>query len=286
MRDDFCAFILSYKRADRVKTYDALRRSGYTGKIYIVVGDDDPTIDEYRRRYGDQVLVFPKEEMAQRYDQGDNFYGRQSVVYARNACWELAKKVGAQYFIELDDDYGDFLYRLAGKRAGEIFSQYHGWIIKSIDRVFDAMVRYLDDTNSATIAMSQGGDHIAGKENGDIKITRKAMNSFVCNVDRPFYFLGRINEDTTAYVTLGNRGYLFWTHWPLQLNQTQTQQNLGGLTETYLDLGTYVKSFYSVMYAPSCVTVEQSKSMRRMHHKIAWDNAVPKIIHERHRHAS
>lgn len=35
--------------------------------------------------------------------------------------------------------------------------------------------------------------------------------------------------------------------------QMQTQKNAGGMTETYLESGTYLKSFYSVMYAPSCV---------------------------------
>lgn len=39
----------------------------------------------------------------------------------------------------------------------------------------------------------------------------------------------------------------------LCLHQMQTQKNAGGMTETYLESGTYLKSFYSVMYAPSCV---------------------------------
>ena len=35
---------------------------------------------------------------------------------------------------------------------------------------------------------------------------RKAMNSFICSVDRPFQFVGRINEDVNTYVLLGSRG--------------------------------------------------------------------------------
>ena len=46
---NFCAFILSHGRANNVKTYETLRRQGYTGDIYIVVDDEDKSIEEYRR---------------------------------------------------------------------------------------------------------------------------------------------------------------------------------------------------------------------------------------------
>ena len=64
--------------------------------------------------------------------------------------------------------------------------------------------------------------------------------------------------------------------------QMPTQQNGGGLTDIYLDLGTYVKSFYSVIYAPSCVKIKMmGVAERRFHHSIKWNNAVPKIINQK-----
>jgi hypothetical protein len=39
------------------------------------------------------------------------------------------------------------------------------------------------------------------------------------------------------------------------VDQKETQATLAALTEIYLELGTYVKSFYSVIAAPSCVKV-------------------------------
>lgn len=281
MRDDFCAFVLSHGRPDDVPTVTSLRRSGYSGRFYIVVDDEDDTLPLYRARFGDRVLVFSKDAVAAEYDQGDNFRDRRSVFFARNACWSLAEAVGCRYFVELDDDYTSFLYRLVGTRAKDTRPRLHGWTIENIDRVFEAMIGFLDATGAASVAMSQGGDHIGG--NADVKFPRKAMNSFVCDATRPFPFLGRINEDVSTYVTLGNRGSLFFTYWPLQLNQNTTQRHAGGMTELYLDAGTYVKSFYSVMYAPSCVTVVRSASMRRLHHSILWPSAVPKIVAERWR---
>jgi hypothetical protein len=83
------------------------------------------------------------------------------------------------------------------------------------------------------------------------------------------------------YVENGRRGSLFVTIPRLRLWQQQTQQNSGGLTDIYLDLGTYVKSFYSVMYAPSCVKLTTMGSThRRLHHMVLWNNAVPRIVDE------
>lgn len=67
----FVAFILTHGRPDRVLTYEKLRKHGYTGKIYIVCDDEDKTLPEYRKRFGD-VLVFSKSEIAKTFDEGDN----------------------------------------------------------------------------------------------------------------------------------------------------------------------------------------------------------------------
>lgn len=280
MSEKFAAFILSHGRPDNVQTYHFLASCGYTGVIYIVCDDTDSTLPQYRQKFGSKVLVFSKEAVADHMDLGDNFpnSGRISnaVVYARNAVWGLAESLGVEYFIVLDDDYFNFSYRPLIE--GKVVSR----TIRNLDRVFRAMVDFLKATKASTVAMSQGGDHIGGA--GLVpRLTRKAMNSFVCETARPFKFFGRLNEDVSAYITLGNRGALFFTYWLLQLEQPHTQQNAGGMTDIYLDGGTYTKSFYSVLYAPSCVRVAYNSDMRRLHHQVNWTNAVPKIINETHR---
>jgi hypothetical protein len=37
LRNDFCVFILTHGRADRVYTYKTIRNQGYTGPIYLVI---------------------------------------------------------------------------------------------------------------------------------------------------------------------------------------------------------------------------------------------------------
>jgi hypothetical protein len=112
---------------------------------------------------------------------------------------------------------------------------------------------------------------------------RKAMNSFFCKTARRFWFFSRLNEDVNTYMSLGNRGRLFLTIPDVLLKQAQTQGNTGGMSVAYLAGGTYVKSFYTVMIGPSYCKATVTASMQRIHHKISWNNAVPKILDDTHK---
>lgn len=281
MADKFAVFILTHGRPHRVITYNTLRRQGYTGDIYIIVDNEDATIDEYRANYGDKVIVFDKLAISKTFDTGDNFNDRRAVIYARNACFNIAWELGLDYFLQLDDDYQDFYYRF----TGDLF--YTDRRVKNLDGVFEAALEFYQSIPALSIAMGQGGDYIGGKQSttgGRLWLKRKAMNTFFCSLSRPFRFVGRINEDVNTYVGLGNRGHLFFTFFNTKINQGDTQSNAGGMTELYLDSGTYVKSFYTVMYQPSCTKLyDMGESHKRIHHKINWRNAVPCILSEDHR---
>lgn len=113
---------------------------------------------------------------------------------------------------------------------------------------------------------------------------RKAMNSFICSVDRPFEFKGRINEDVNAYTQLTSVGKIFLTIVQCNLQQKITQSNSGGMTDVYRDSGTYVKSFSSVIVFPSGVKVTLLNSHhKRIHHNVYWENTAPKILQEKWR---
>lgn len=284
MRDDFCAFILTHGRPDKVLTYKTLLNAGYTGKIYIVIDNEDKTEARYRENFGDMVLQFDKAASAQTFDEGDNFNDRRAIIYARNSCWDLARKVGCKYFIQLDDDYTNFALRFNSKNEGIYVAT------KKLDCILEVLIDYYKSINCLSFAMSQGGDLIGGTKGVAPKLKRKAMNSFICDVDRQFQFIGKINEDVNTYTNKSRSGALFFTTMHAQLVQVNTQKNKGGMTDIYLDKGTYIKTFYSVMYCPSSVRVSTiSDSGRwgnpqpRIHHKINWTATAPKIIRESHR---
>jgi hypothetical protein len=276
-------FILTHGRPDRVYTYNTLKKSGYTGKVYIVIDDEDKTAEEYRKRFGDAVLQFSKEQVAREFDEGDNFNDRRAIFYARNACWKLAEQVGCRYFVQFDDDYYIFGYQCDRNLRYKYFT-----VRRSMDQLLSAMVDFYEESGALTVAMSQGGDWMGGESSWDgPNLRRKAMNSFVCSNQRPFSFVGRVNEDVNTYTSMSRTGGLFLTVRQVKLDQKQTQSNAGGMTEMYLDSGTYVKSFYSVMYSPSCVKVGVMGDPRsghvRLHHNIDWPRTAPCILREEHR---
>ena len=160
----------------------------------------------------------------------------------------------------LDDDYNRFDYSF--KKDLQYNTAHKP--IKNINKVFDVLLSFYKETNIKSIAMGQGGDFIGGHQSGLWKkqISRKCMNSFLCSTKRPFQFISRINEDTTTYTYLGSKGDLFFTTALLRLNQKDTQSNEGGLTDIYLDQGTYV---------------------RRLHHRVKWNNTVPVILEEKYK---
>lgn len=279
----FAVFILSNGRPDNVITYQTLRTHGYTGKIYIIVDDEDKTLNEYKKKFKDEVIVFSKSHYKGKFDVMDNFTNNKVIVYARNACYDIARKLNLDYFFEYEDDYTNFQHRFIENDS------LRGKTIRKLDKVLELMIECLDETNANTIAFAQGGDFIGGAgsfKNNTFK--RKAMNSFVFKVNqdpsKDTIFIGRMNDDVNTYLTQGKIGKLFFQISNICLVQLTTQSNSGGNTEVYKTLGTYVKSFYSVIASPSCCKISlMGRINKRIHHSITWKNAVPKIINEKYK---
>lgn len=281
MKHNFAVFILTHGRPDNVVTYHTLKKQGYTGKIYLVIDNEDKTADQYYETFGkDNVVMFDKLAISKEFDTIDNVPERRTVVYARNACFKIAEEKGIDYFLELDDDYDQFRLRI----------QDNGFLrsanIKDINQLFDYMIDFLETSGAITVAFAQGGDYIGGVESKVWKdqLARKAMNTFFCKTSRKFNFIGRINEDVNTYTTLAMRGALLFTTAKVMINQGTTQANTGGMTDVYLDSGTYVKSFFTIITAPSCTRIStMGNKFRRIHHKILWNNCCPKIINQKYK---
>jgi hypothetical protein len=275
-------FILTHGRPDNIKTLHMLERCGWTGKTYIVIDDEDTRADEYFERYDDMVLQFNKKEVADRIDDADTSGDRRAIIYARHASQTMAKDLGYDYMLQLDDDYADLRYRFV--KNGSLTS----FRVKDFDSLAEATFKFLDDTNALTVAFGQGGDMIGGINSPNYKsgLQRKVMNSFFLRTDRYVDFKGKINDDVNLYVVYGAQGELMFTSFHVNVLQMATQTNQGGMTELYLEEGTYAKSFYSVMMAPSCVKIyPMGTANRRLHHKVDWRYAVPKIINQKYRKA-
>jgi hypothetical protein len=280
MTESFCVFIISHGRASNVITKRTLAKCGYTGPVFIVIDNEDRQSDEYRKNFGaDTIVVFDKLYYASLVDSCDNFQNRRTTTHARNACFDIAKEKGFDYFLVLDDDYTGFF--LVGKNQKNTTDRK----IARLGIIFDCVIRFIDSNKEIdSVCFMQSGDTIGGMLNYETWNTifpfqkRKAMNSFFCKTSRRFWFFSRLNEDVNTYLGLGMRGRLFMTIPQVLLQQKQTQTSAGGMSDAYVASGTYVKSFYTVMQFPSFAQCDFRSQMGRIHHRISWNNAVPKII--------
>ena len=285
MNKPFCVFIISHGRPDKVTTLRTLKRCGYTGPLFIVCDNEDKTVDQYRENYGtDMVLMFDKPYYASLVDSCDNFQDRRTTTHARNACFDLAKERGFEYFLVLDDDYTSFCGVLAG--ANNTTDNK----VRCFDSIATSICFFLEsDARIDSVCFMQSGDTIGGMDNFHKFNSyfpfrkRKAMNSFFCKTSRRFWFFSRLNEDVNTYLGHGSIGRLFLTLPQILLQQAQTQATGGGMSDAYIASGTYVKSFYTVMICPSFARATYQGHLGRIHHKISWNNAVPKILDEGNR---
>ena len=278
-RNNFVAFILTHGRADNVQTYKTARKAGYTGRIVLVLDDEDEQREQYFAIYGkENCYVFNKQKYV---ESTDNIMrgSRGVIVYARNACFDIAKELGYKYFIELDDDYYEFSWKFDERGR---FRQRH---ILDLNFVWRRMLEYYISCPFTTLAMAQCGDFVGGAGNQmarTIGAKRKAMNSFICATDRRFQFVGRINEDVNTYTWLSMQGKIFLTLAQVVLNQEMTQTNKGGMSEAYHGEGTFQKSFSSVIVCPSAVKMGMMGNInKRLHHHVSWKNVTPMIVSER-----
>lgn len=295
---DYLIMIASYKRSSFLKThtYATLKKLKTNAKILIICSDDDDTIDDYKKIFGDEnIFVFNKDyyENKLHIDVGDSFYRanniKKGILWARNVQFEVARKFGYRYFLFLDDDYDSFSLRrkfINPKDNKAIYSSGQRIIPGKFDEVCEHYFRILDSQPFMyCTAFCQRGDMIGGLENILYKkgYKFKAMNAFFCDIEKEFRYMGRINEDVNAYTTYNNKGQLFLTLSDVCLNQPTTQMTSGGMSDIYKQFGTWLKSIYSVMYSPNAVKINTMGNKRetfRIHHNIEFDYCVPKILNQ------
>lgn len=277
---DVLVVILSHGRPRKQTTYSMLKKYGYRGDIVILCDNLDETLEEYRQLYPGIIHVFDKNNEMERSDSADNFRKTISSMYARNASFDVAKNLGYKYFLQLDDDYNEIRTRVGSDLSFRYKASY-GTVTEQIL----SLVKFLQNTGVDAVCMSQGGDWLGGAKSfikEGVRMSRKAMNSFVFRTSSHVRFSGLLNEDTNLYTSKGRAGCVFITYLPLSINQIATQRSPGGMTPAYLESGTYVKSFYSVVHAPSCVKISTLGfgKRSRIHHKVSWENCAVKIVPE------
>ena len=278
--NDFAVMIICHGRAENTPSYLSLRKYGYSGRIIIVCDDEDKDLPNYQAIYP-EVEVFSKREVLKYTDPMDNKGDMRCAVYARNACFDIAEKLGIKYFCEADDDYLGWVYRW--EEDGVLYRSTSA----NLDAVFEAYLDFLEtDDNIYSVAFGQPGDYIGGcgSRLHQKKYRRKCMNSWICKTERRFVFNGTMEDDFLTYSLLGSQGKIFITFDGFMIDQPETQQVKGGMTDMYLGAGTYQKSWYGVLCCPSFVKIGMMGDRHyRIHHNVDHESAYPMIISDKYK---
>ena len=275
-------FIMSHGRPDKQFTYTTLRREGYTGPIRIVCDDEDSTVDQYKANFPGEVLVFNKVETIKKTETFYNQPYHKTVMYARHTLYDFSRQLGWTHFIMMDDDYYHIYFKWNHYYKEVGLTRFKGMEAQRLDELFDATFDFLAVSKANTISFAQGGDTLGGSSGkaGTHYLSRKAMNSHFVDVSRPLDFRGFVNEDVNLYAEFPGNRFIFQTN-RVSVDPAHTQQSAGGATDLYLAFGTYVKSFMTVMCAPSCTKVkwmQNGKQQGRLHHMVKVKNACPAIV--------
>ncbi len=275
--NDFAVCILTFGRSEKVYTYNTLRRQGYTGRIFLFCSIDDEQLPEYQKKYGNEVVVFDKKDIVKRMDIMDNLDEWRCGVFARNAMMEMAPTLGIRYMCQIDDDMTAIYW--SKDSQGNVSRTK----VSDLDSIFCSVIKYYKKSGAMAISFSQGGDLLGGSANPVFtqnKVRHKTMNTWFVSTDRPLVWNGRMNDDILTS-TIGNyRGQLFICLPNLYIVQTVTQQDSGGMTELYQAFGTYAKSMYLFIAAPSAIHVTFLSVMKRVHHKLVNKYSFVRVIRE------
>ena len=179
---DYAIFIISHGRPNVQKTYDFLASKNCTQNTFIVCDDLDKTLDEYRRNYGDRVLVFNKQRYMDVVDVFHNVPNPNHPVYARNAVYDLAIERGFRFFVCLDDDMASVRLRTVKAERGTDY----------VDEAFQAVFRFMRDAG-LYIYGSGGASSFFGGFTDDLLF--RAVNAYFCDTQRRVEFKCHYNED-------------------------------------------------------------------------------------------
>lgn len=277
----YAVFITTHGRPDRVYSYEALRKGGYTGRIYVVVDDKDITLPEYRAKYKTDLIVYNKQACMDNCDTVIHTTQDKSVTYPRIAVEELAKEFGLDTFIVMDDDITSLRYRwIEGSKVRSKTVNF------GLDKAFHYMLSYIKKNNIAVSSFVDMMFYISGISGVEKKITerREAYQIFLRNTDYPIDWIGVMRQDMLTNSVTSQRGYLWWTLPFISYDavpMNETGRNEGGMIDAYKEYNEYKRSFLGVIVAPASLSVGNNKSRI----KILWDKSCsyPMIISGRYK---
>lgn len=275
LKSDINTIYIISKGRPKCTTARTLTKIDYPGEWFIVCGNNDETLPEYRERWGEHVLVFDWYDEITRTDTLDNF-GFESMasgaVPVRNATCDIARSRGDRRHWQLDDDYYGF-YRTIPKTMKK----------KRLDGkgLYDTLLEVAEFAD--TCDLNNCGIALTTIESTPLKAgmySPRVFNAHNMPTDPEKFtrWRGRMNDDLINAIETYRKGGFEMSFYFASICMEPSQQESGGLTELYKAEGTVRKTAYPVLLAPQAVKLVPK--FGRYHHSVNWRRVVPKMLNE------
>lgn len=272
--------ICTHGRPNAQHTYETLRKSGYTGEIYLILDDEDNKLKDYNRFIDEQhednlfCSVFNKQKYIDKSDTGTNENQRKCILYAKNYCEDFARELKLQAFIIADDDILKFRFRYI--EDGKLKSQN---ITHSMDDVIESYIKTMLDCDMTATGFGFTQFYFTGVNSFSVENVvkyRVPYNFVFRNPNHRVDWMSWFGEDIITAVYYGRIGQL-WTAMPyVQQEIVSLATAEGGMKDTYDNNSSIRLAMQNIMYLPS--ELKPYKYNDTYMASIRRDHAFPKLI--------
>ena len=260
-------FILSYNKPDNISTLELLHNYGIHKDVYIVVGCDDPRVEEYNLL--ENSLIFDKMSVADEVDSlGEYAKTLKLCTYARVFVDKYAKEHDMKYICVLFDDIQSVEIRY---RDNDCIRSSHNFDLK---KALEHYTELLELNEHIYMTGPPGSSFYIGSKPGKENETcNHYANILIYDVNKQFLpYKASVLED--MYIVLANSqiGHIGLFPFGLQVNcrpSNVTDDAYKGIT----------KSEYISQYI--ILTGQVSANAGNM--MIPYNRFIPKIISGRYR---
>jgi hypothetical protein len=273
---NYAVMICTHGRPNAQHTLKTLRDCGYTGKIILIVDDEDDTLPELMMKtFGEaEIVEFNKQMWIDTSDTGTNENQRKCILYAKNFCEDLAKDRQLDAFVIADDDIFNLRYRYP--EDGKLKSLK---ITKDMDKVIEAYVEYMlsADIVATGFGFTQfyfSGENSFSPEN--FLKYRVPYNFVFRNAKYKIDWMSWFGEDIITAVMYNKRGYFMQDFPFVQQEIKPLAKEAGGMKDTYDNNSDIRLAMQNIMYLPS--ELKAFKYRGKYMASIKRDKAFPMLI--------
>jgi hypothetical protein len=252
-------------------TAKVLKKINYPGKWFIVLGNNDETINEYKKIWGeDRIIIFDWFSQIKKTKFLDNFFDKlpSGASPVRNATRDISYSRGELRHWQFDDDYVNFGYFSFKEKKFKTIKDG-----KILEYFLFKITEFGYKINLPNVGFSLAHETYPEEASN---FSKRIFNAHNLNNLNFVEWEGRLNDDLINAIKVYKFGQSEFSFKFLNTKPFETQKVKGGLTDIYKDYGTVLKTMYAILYEPK-VTKLVIK-FGRYHHETDWKLITPKIL--------